>query len=101
MNEPFAMDRNVWKQLQVINSLEIRTDTIVQSLYAKAVLEYSRYYFKKQCLEGSIDQALEHRNKTQFHEAANALAAHLNEYKNGRTIQEDGYTLWLTFEQSD
>ncbi|WP_078391791.1 IDEAL domain-containing protein [Shouchella patagoniensis] len=97
MKEPFAIDKDVLRQLHVINSLEIRTDLTVQSLYAKAVLTYSSYYFRKRYLEERINEALDNRDKELFKTLATELKAHLDRYKNGRTLYENGYNLYLTF----
>ena len=39
MEKPFRLDGDVYRQLSIINRLELRADLTVQSLYAKAVLE--------------------------------------------------------------
>src|SRR6476646_3081772 len=97
MKEQFAIDKNVLKQLQIINSLEVRTDLTVQSLYARAVLAYSSYYFKEQYLRKQIDLALENRDKEQFHILSSELSSHIERHKYGKTISENGYNLFLTF----
>ncbi|UTR05061.1 IDEAL domain-containing protein [Alkalihalobacillus sp. LMS6] len=97
MKEPFAIDKNVLKQLHIINSLEVRTDLTVQSLYARAVLTYSSYYFKEQYLRKQIDQSLECRDKETFYILTSELSSHIESHKNGKTISENGYNLFLTF----
>lgn len=97
MKEPFAIDKDVLRQLQIINSLEVRTDLTVQSLYAKAVLTYSMYYFKERYLREQIDNALDDRDKELFHILSTELSSHIERFKNGRTLYENGYNLYLRF----
>lgn len=97
MKEPFAIDKDVLRQLQIINRLEVRTDLTVQSLYAKAVLTYSMYYFKKAYLQKQIDIALDDRDKELFHILSTELSSHCEQFKNGRTLHENGYNLYLKF----
>lgn len=51
MEKPFRLDGDVYRQLSIINRLELRADLTVQSLYAKAVLEHSLYHFREQHLK--------------------------------------------------
>ncbi|ADC48565.1 MULTISPECIES: IDEAL domain-containing protein [Alkalihalophilus] len=98
MNNHFAMDNNVYRQLEIIKSLQKRTESTVQSLYAQAVLEYSMYHFKKSQLLISIDQALESGDREAFSAHSLAYKEHIENHKNGKMIIENGYELHLTFE---
>ncbi len=97
MNQ-FAMDKSVLRQLQVIKSLQSRTESTVQSLYAQAVMEYSLYYFRKQDITSKIDAALTKRDKEAFIEFSQAYKELIDEHKDGKIITENGYELVLTFE---
>lgn len=98
MEKPFRLDGDVYRQLSIINRLELRADLTVQSLYAKAVLEYSLYHFREQHLKEKIDQALEQRDEQAFYLLAEALNDHRDRYKGGRTLYENGFRLHLTFQ---
>ncbi|TSB46168.1 IDEAL domain-containing protein [Alkalicoccobacillus porphyridii] len=98
MSNQFAMDKEVLKQLEIIKSLQKRSQAAVYSLYAQAVLEYSLYYHKKDQLLHLIDEALVKRDEEQFMSLTNDYAALLNEHKDGKTIYDHGFKLHLTFQ---
>ncbi len=92
------MDHNVYRQLEIIKSLQKRTESTVQSLYAQAVLEYSIYHFHKSELLELIDRSLVERDRDAFELYSLELNQHINRYQEGKTIVENGYELHLTFE---
>ncbi|WP_088103637.1 IDEAL domain-containing protein [Halalkalibacter urbisdiaboli] len=98
MNNQFAMDNNVMRQLHVIRSLQKRTETTVQSLYAQAVLEYSLYNFNKQKILEDIDKALILKDKEAFQKHSTTYNSWLTKHKQGKIISENGFELLLTFE---
>ncbi|MCK0473501.1 IDEAL domain-containing protein [Halalkalibacter sp. APA_J-10(15)] len=99
MDKQYALDKKVIKQLKLISSLQSRSQRTVHSLYAQAILEYSMYHYKKEQLEAAIDQALVERNEDSFQrfskEYKELLAAHVE----GKTISEDGFQVYLPFEE--
>ena len=84
------------KQLKVISRLDRRVETI-QSLYAKALLEYSLYEFKKEKLLKRIDHALQYRLTEDFHQLSRQYKRLLDEHKHGKKIIEKGFELHLSF----
>ncbi|KYG32347.1 hypothetical protein [Alkalihalobacillus trypoxylicola] len=98
MNNQFAMDKNVLKQLHVINNLQTRSESTVQSLYAQAVLEYSLYHYKMERVNEEIERALKEYNREDFLLASSEYQNLLEEHKNGKIISENGYELLLTFD---
>ncbi|WP_368503702.1 IDEAL domain-containing protein [Alkalihalophilus sp. As8PL] len=98
MNNQFAMDNNIYRQLEIIKSLQKRTESTVQSLYAQAVLEYSMYHFKKSQLLQLIDESLEAGDKEAFYRHTLEYNNHVNDHIDGKMIIENGYELHLTFE---
>ena len=98
MSNQFAMDHNVMKQLQVIRSLQKRSEATVQSLYAQAILEYSLYRYKKSKLIEVIDQALINSDKQLFKQLSMEYKQLVDDHRDGKTIIENGFEIYLTFE---
>ncbi|MDQ0207960.1 IDEAL domain-containing protein [Alkalicoccobacillus murimartini] len=98
MSNQFAMDKEVLKQLEIIKSLQKRSQAAVYSLYAQAVLEYSLYYHKKNQLLSKIDHALAKRDEQQFMVLTNDYKTLIEDHKNGKTIYDYGFKLHLTFQ---
>ncbi|KHF38381.1 IDEAL domain-containing protein [Halalkalibacter okhensis] len=98
MINDFAMDPRVTKQLRVIKSLQSRSEDTVQSLYAQAIIEYSLYHFKKERLKKLIDKALYERDEGQFQKWATEYKQWIDSHGEGKTVREDGFELYLTFE---
>ncbi|KGA97352.1 hypothetical protein AJ85_11050 [Alkalihalobacillus alcalophilus ATCC 27647 = CGMCC 1.3604] len=98
MNNQFAMDKNVLKQLHVIKNLQNRSETTVQSLYAQAILEYSLYHYQKERIDAAIDKSLAEYNREEFIKSSNAYLQLMENHKDGKVISENGYELLLTFE---
>ena len=98
MSNQFAMDKEVLKQLEIIKSLQKRSQAAVYSLYAQAVLEYSLYYHKKDQLVNKIDEALANKDEEQFMTLTNEYTTLLNDHKDGKTIYDHGFKLHLTFQ---
>lgn len=98
MSNQFAMDHNVMKQLQVIRSLQKRSETTVQSLYAQAILEYSLYHYRKNKLLEIIDQTLVDGQKDQFYHYSKEYKRLVDDHRSGKTVVEDGFEIYLTFE---
>ncbi len=96
MNNYFPMD--VMNQLNIIKSLENRSERTVRSLYVQAVLEYSLYQYEKNKLLTFIDQSLAEENKDDFYKYSAQYKALLDSYREGTTIVENGFELNLTFE---
>ncbi|WP_332689388.1 IDEAL domain-containing protein [Halalkalibacter lacteus] len=98
MINDFAMDPKIKKQLNVIKSLQARSEDTVQALYAQAILEYSLYHYRKDDLHDRIDQALINKNETQFNKYALEYRQWIESHREGKTVVEDGFELYLTFE---
>ncbi|MBP3949598.1 IDEAL domain-containing protein [Bacillus suaedae] len=98
MENQFALDKKVMKQLQLIGTLQRRSKKTVHSLYAQAILEYSLYHYNKNQLEGLIDQALEKRDKEAFLTHSTKYNELLYAHREGKTIREDGFEVYLPFE---
>lgn len=98
MSNQFAMDHNVMKQLQIIKSLQKRSEATVQSLYAQAILEYSLYHYNKNRLLNFIDQALIDGKEEEFHQYSQEYKQLMEDHRDGKTVVENGFELHLTFE---
>ncbi|WP_100404940.1 IDEAL domain-containing protein [Bacillus solitudinis] len=98
MNNHFAMDNNVLRQLHIIRSLQKRAETTVQSMYAQAVLEYSLYHSNKQRILENIDKSLRKNDKESFLKHSSVYNEWIANHKEGKVISENGFELVLTFE---
>jgi uncharacterized protein YpiB (UPF0302 family) len=98
MINDFAMDPRIKKQLKVIKSLQTRSEDTVQALYAQAILEYSLYHYRKNDLKERIDQALLKKDEAQFNKYALEYNQWVESHREGKTVIEDGFELYLTFE---
>ncbi len=92
------MDPRIKKQLNVIKSLQARSEDTVQALYAQAIFEYSLYHYRKDDLQERIDQALLNKDKEQFNKYALEYKQWLESHREGKIVVEDGFELYLTFE---
>lgn len=92
------MDHNVMKQLQIIKSLQKRSEATVQSLYAQAILEYSLYHYNKNRLLNFIDQALIDGKEEEFYQYSQEYKQLMEDHRDGKTVVENGFELHLTFE---
>lgn len=93
------LDTKVIKQLKLISSLQNRSQKTVHSLYAQAILEYSLYHYKKDQLQAAIDRALLERDREGFLRFSKEYKELLAEHVEGKTISEDGFQVYLPFEQ--
>ncbi|WP_227936768.1 IDEAL domain-containing protein [Alkalihalobacillus deserti] len=98
MINDFAMDPSVTRQLKVIRSLQTRSEDTVQSLYAQAVLEYSLYHHNKTTLYNLIDEALSKKDKALFEKTLFEYNQLIELHREGKTVSEDGFELFLHFE---
>lgn len=99
MNNHFAMDHNILKQLSIIKSLENRSETTVRSLYAQAIIEYTLYEHEKKRLLELIDQTLLEKNKEAFDQYAVEYNELIDNHRHGKKIIENGFELNITFEE--
>ncbi|WP_244504294.1 IDEAL domain-containing protein [Salibacterium halotolerans] len=70
---------------------------VLQSLYAQMMMEYAVYHFNEQRLQHLIDEALDAGDPELFKELTSHYNALIGEYKEGKTIYEQGYELELEF----
>ncbi|WP_017726840.1 IDEAL domain-containing protein [Halalkalibacterium ligniniphilum] len=97
MNPYFARDKGALRQLQNLTNVGKRPDSIVQSLYAQAILEYAIFNHRRDRIEKAIDRALEEKKKEDFLFHTNELHQLYKEYRHGKVVSERGQQIHLTF----
>ncbi|WP_240374779.1 IDEAL domain-containing protein [Bacillus piscicola] len=70
---------------------------VLQSLYAQMTMEYSVFQFNKERLQRMIDEALDQKDPKLFDVLTKEYNALIDEYKDGKTISEQGYEIDLDF----
>ncbi|TPE69651.1 IDEAL domain-containing protein [Halalkalibacterium halodurans] len=96
MSQHFAMERQALRQLRKLR-VEKRPESVLQSLYAQAILEYAIFAYRKKEIDEAIDQALEKRDQDAFMSLTNKRQVFIDEYKNGKIVEEQGHKLQLLF----
>ncbi|MFC5712584.1 IDEAL domain-containing protein [Thalassorhabdus alkalitolerans] len=74
------------------------TRQVLQSLYAKMMMEYAVFNFNKERLQRMIDEALDERDESRFLVLTESYYDLMENYKHGKVISEQGYELELDFD---
>lgn len=94
----FAIDKKLMRQLAMIKSEKKPSEKTLHSLYAQAMIEYSIYRYKKEQMLNEIDKTLMEKDEDRFIILTEKYKQLLAEYKIGKTLQEQGLEIHLTFD---
>ncbi|WP_018921563.1 IDEAL domain-containing protein [Salsuginibacillus kocurii] len=96
MNNP-TYEKHLLKKLKSVQQGQRPPRQVLQSLYARMMMEYSSYENNKARLEALINSALDNRDEEKFYKYTTIYNDWLRNFENGKIISEQGYDLELTF----
>lgn len=91
-------ENELFEKLKMIRQGYRAPRQVLQSLYARMMLEYSVYEFTKARFERLIDKALDDKDEDAFHTLTSQYNDWVVKYQSGNTISEHGYELECNFE---
>ncbi|MBB6448424.1 uncharacterized protein YpiB (UPF0302 family) [Geomicrobium halophilum] len=91
-------ENELFEKLKVIRKGYRAPRQVLQSLYARMMLEYSVYEFTKARFERLIDKSLDAKDQEQFYQLSKQYSEWINRYQTGCTISEQGYEMECNFE---
>ncbi|QDI90978.1 IDEAL domain-containing protein [Salicibibacter halophilus] len=92
-------ENELFEKLKMIRKGYRAPRQVVQSLYARMMLEYSVYVFTKDRYKKLIDEALDARDEERFQALSNEYSEWRARYQSGCTISEHGYEMECNFEE--
>ncbi|WP_160112439.1 IDEAL domain-containing protein [Salicibibacter kimchii] len=94
-------EKELFEKLKMIRKGYRAPRQVVQSLYARMMLEYSVYVFTKNRYKRLIDEALDVKDEEHFLVLSNEYREWRARYQSGCTISEHGYEMECNFEEKN
>ncbi|WP_026675480.1 IDEAL domain-containing protein [Alkalihalobacterium bogoriense] len=94
-----ARSERILKQLALIQNDQHTPLRTIFSLYAQAIIELSLYHWQKERFLKDIDEALEKKNKEMFMTVTTKYNRFLEQYKDGKVLEERGLQWKIKFEE--